>query len=126
MGYMNTINTKSRNNYNSNMKASKTLKNEDYGLDKNNNGDEGNNTKKKANNKFIQSLISSYTGDNNNKFFSPSKNDSRNDFPLLLTNRNQNNNNEKYIQQNYKKYRDSTKYGKKLNYALKQKTSKKD
>ena len=128
IGYINTINTKSRNNqYSSINKISKTLKNEDYGLDKNNDNEEGN-SKKKGNNKIIQNLISSYTGDNKDrKFFSPNKNDSRNEFPLLLTNRNQNsNNNDKHIQQNYKKYKDSTKYGKKLNYALKQKTSKKD
>ena len=128
IGYINTINTKSRNNQYSNFKTSKTLKNEDYGLNKNDNNEEGTISKKKVKNELIQNLISSYTGDNkDNKFFSLSKNDSRNEFPLLLTNRNQNNNNnEKYIQQNYKKYNDSTKYGKKLNYALKQKTSKKD
>ena len=128
IGYINTINTKSRNNQYSNFKTSKTLKNEKYGLNKNDNNEEGTISKKKVKNELIQNLISSYYGDNkDSKFFSLSKNDSRNDFPLLLTNRNQNNNNnEKYIQQNYKKYNDSTKYGKKLNYALKQKTSKKD
>ena len=126
LGYINTINTKSRNNQYSNVKISKTLKDEDYNLDKNNDNDEGGISKKKVNNKIIQNLLSSYTGDNNKKFFSQNKNNSGTEFPLLLTNRNQYNNNDKHIQQNYKKYKDSTKYGKKLNFALKQKTSKKD
>ena len=55
---------------------------------------------------------------------------SNDEFPIILTNRNLNNNNqenkEKYVQYNYKKYKDSGKYGKKLTFALKQKSSKKD
>ena len=123
IGYSNTINPKSRNNQNS-IKINKTAKNEDYLFDKNN--DEGFNSKSKGN-KFIHNLMSSFTGDNREKqFFSPNKKISTSEYPLILTNRNENNNNEKYIQHNYKKYKDSGKYGKKLNYVLKQKITKKD
>ena len=73
--------------------------------------------------------MTSFNVDNREKlFFSPNKNNSNNEYPLILTNRNQNDNNqgEKYIQRSYKKYKNSGNYGKKLNYALKQKSSKKD
>ena len=125
LGYPNTINAKSRNNQNLNVKINKTVKNEEYLLDKNN--DEGNKSKSK-NNQFIQGLMSSFNSDSKEQLFlSPNKRISTNEYPLILTNRNEkNNNNEKHAQQNYKKYKDSGKYGKKLNYVLKQKTTKKD
>ena len=122
----NTINTKSRNNQNINYRVSKTLKNDDYLLDKNNDKDEGFNSKIKEN-KTIKNLIASFSGDNKDTFFRKTNRNSAKEYPLIMTNRNQNNqNNEKYIQQNYKKFKDSGNYGKKLNFVLKQKTSKKD
>ena len=125
IGYPNTINTKSRNNQNLNIKINKTVKNEEYLLDKNN--DEGYKSKSK-NNQFIQSLMSSFNSDNKEQLFSsPNKRISTNEYPLILTNRNEkNNNNEKHTQHDYKKYKDSGKYGKKLNFVLKQKATKKD
>ena len=125
----NTVNTKSRNKRNSNIKISNTLAQNDNN-DNNDGIDIGFNSKIKGNN-LVKSLFSSFNGDNKGKsFFSPSKMISNDEFPIILTNRNLNNNNqenkEKYVQYNYKKYKDSGKYGKKLNFALKQKSSKKD
>ena len=125
----NTVNTKSRNKRNSHIKISNTLAQNDNN-DNNDGIDIGFNSKIKGNN-LVKSLFSSFNGDNKGKsFFSPSKMISNDEFPIILTNRNLNNKNqankEKYVQYNYKKYKDSGKYGKKLNFALKQKSSKKD
>ena len=123
--YFNTINTKSRNKQIPLIKVSNALKNDDNAL--NNNDDI--NLKKKKNNNLIKSFMSSFNGDSTGKqnFFSPNKMGLNNEYPLILTNRNKNENNEKYSPSNFKKfYKNTGKYGKKLNNALRQKTSKKD
>ena len=127
--YLNTINSKTRNKQSySNIKNFKTLKNENFQNDKTDNTEFGLNSK--INGNLIKNLMSSFSGDNKERLlFSPSKRISSDEYPLILTNRNTNNNqkdSEKYVQLNYKKYKDSGKYGKKLNYVLKQKSSKKD
>ena len=124
--YLNTINPKSRNN---NIKARKTLAKDSIFLEKNENIDDKDIKIKSKDNNLLKSFMTSFNVDNREKlFFSPNKNNSNNEYPLILTNRNQNDNNqgEKYIQRSYKKYKNSGNYGKKLNYALKQKSSKKD
>ena len=124
--YTNNINIKSRNNQYPTIKI-KTSKNENFFIDKKDTLDNGFITKRN-NNDLIKSLMDNFDGDTKEKlFFSPNKRISSNEYPLILTNRNQNSDsNEKYIQLNYKKYKDSGKYGKKLNYVLKQKNAKKD
>ena len=123
----NTLNVKSRNNQYPNIKINTTSKNDKYFMDKNDSLDKGFNTKRNDNN-LIKSLMNTFDGDTNEKnFLSPNKRISANEYPFIFTNKNQNNNaNEKYIQLNYKKYKDSGKYGKKLNFFLKQKNAKKD
>ena len=126
--FSNTINTKTRNKFNPVLKISNTLRNEDTLLNKN---DDIDITSRKKGNNLIKSLMTSFSGDNKEKkyFFSPNRMDTNNEYPLILTNRNKgdkNDNNEKYLPSNFKKYKNSGNYGKKLNNVLRQKTSKKD
>ena len=124
--YFNTINSKSRNKQIPIAKVSNTIRNEDIVLNKN---DDINMNLKKRGNSLIKSFMSSFNGASQGKqnFFNPNKMGLNNEYPLILTNRNKNENNDKYSPSNFKKYYKNTgKYGKKLNNALRQKTSKKD
>ena len=128
VGYSSTINTKSRNKVYPHMKISNTLKNEDFLSDKKNDNDLI--SHKKGNN-FVKSLMASFSGDKGQKFYRPDKMGFNNDYPLILTNRNNRNdnnsgNNDKYVPLNFQRFKESGKYGKKLNNALRQKSTKKD
>ena len=125
--HSNIINSKSRNNQNNIMKTSKSVKKDILFIDKN---EDDSYFKIKGNdNNLFKSIMSGFNGDEKEiNLFSSNKNNYNNEYPLILSNRNQNNNNksEKYIQQAYKKYKNSVYYGKKLSYAFKQKNAKKD
>jgi NTP pyrophosphatase (non-canonical NTP hydrolase) len=121
IAYSNTINANNNNEY----PIINTIKNDNILFD--------NNPLKKGNN-LIRSLMSSFSGDKDNKLFSSSKRISINKYPVNLTsaNNNRNDNNPPLIgvkssaNHNFKKFKESGKYGKKLVNILRQKTAKKD
>ena len=130
--YTNTINNNNNKNKNNVYpKIRNLLKNEDYLLDKNYNLDLNSQNKDKT---LIRNLITSFNGNNKERqIFSASKRVevSNNEYPIVLTNINSRNDintlgNEKYISHNFRSFKNSGKYGKKLAIILKKKSSKKD
>ena len=124
----NTINTNNNNNNNIEYPIINTVKNEDFLLDDNIN------PSKKGNN-LIRNLMSSFSGDKDKNFFNSSKRVrvSIKKSPAVVTSSNNINDNippianVKYTAaHNYKKFKESGKYGKKLVNILRQKTTKKD
>ena len=121
VAYSNTINANNNDEY----PIINTIKNENILLD--------NNPSKKGNN-LIRSLMSTFSGDKDNKLFSSSKRISVKKYPVNLTSANNNRNDynpplisvKSSANQNFKKFKESGKYGKKLVNILRQKTSKKD